>query len=104
MWSSFHMWDDEGNLYPAEMIEHIITEYKELFQKSVDMKKQFVDNACTFYIYDIVDEEYDSIYALVDGVDEDSYLELQLDADGSISVPIQGENVWNRNYVTFKRR
>ncbi|MGN0537802.1 MAG: hypothetical protein ACI4M3_07495 [Acutalibacteraceae bacterium] len=103
LWALSHIFDDEGKACPADMMDSIRAEYTEIFQKSVDMKKQFVDNACTFYIYDVADEEYDSVYALVDGADDDSYIELQLDSDGSVSIPIQGGNLWNIDYKTFRK-
>ncbi len=100
-WATNHAIKYHGD---PEKFERTMTEYTEFFKKTVDMKKQFVDNACTFYVYDVADEEYDSIYALIDGANEDfAYLELKLDVDGSIFAPIQNGNGWIVDYMIFKK-
>lgn len=102
-WAAFHIFDYNDTERTDELMQRITAEYTEMYQKSVDMKKQFVDNACTFYIYDIADEEFDSIYTHIVGADEDTYMELILDSDGSVSVPIAGSDIWIVDRETFEK-
>ncbi|MGN0537803.1 MAG: hypothetical protein ACI4M3_07500 [Acutalibacteraceae bacterium] len=102
-WASLHFYDYDDAERTVELMERIIAEYTEIYQKSVDMKKLLVDNACTFYIYDIVDEKYDSIYTPIPGADKDTYIELTLDSDGSVSVPVAGADIWILDKETFRK-
>ncbi len=69
-----------------DLINKNIEYYTKVYEKSIDLTKQFVEQPCKFYVYDIVDEEYDSIYTHIDGADDDSYFEITLDSDSSLII------------------
>ncbi|MGN0537805.1 MAG: hypothetical protein ACI4M3_07510 [Acutalibacteraceae bacterium] len=69
-----------------DLIDKNIAYYTEIYENSINLTKQFVDNPCKFYVYDIADEEYDTLYTHIDGTDDDYYFEITLDTDGSLII------------------
>ncbi len=105
-WADYFAWVhaiNDWNGHPAGHIdefEEAQKHYVEVYENTLDLKKQFVDNPCKFYIYDIVDDEFDSVYTQFIGIDIDFYWELVLDSDGSMILSVCSRD----NEYIFKKR
>ena len=64
--------------------------YIEYYDNTIDIKSQFMDNACKCYVYydeDGTDDEMrGTIYTHLDGAEDDFYFEIFLDSDGTLLV------------------
>lgn len=69
-----------------DLIDKNIEYYTEVYKDAIDLTKQLVDQPCKFYVRDIADEEYDSLYTHIDGTDDDYSFEITLNTDGSLTI------------------
>lgn len=88
------------NLSNEEMIKKA-EEIMEDIEKNIDLKKQFSENACTFYLIDVEDSNFDIIEAplSIDKYGNDNYLCFMIAVydDGHLRIEAdQGQEIFTR--------